>query len=124
MCGLFLDSNSWNLPTLSWYMYLPASHGEHDPFMGPVPPSQEQSATTVLPACEVNGVGQAVQEPGPISGLNVPGGQDVHSTPPGPVYPGLHWQAPTPTLSGGDTEFAGHNAHAEDHTSTSQRIRY
>jgi len=97
-------------------MYLPASHAEHCPFMGPVPPLQEQSAILVLPAREVNMSAHAVQEPGPTSGLNVPGGQAVQSTPPGPVYPGLHWQAPTPTLSGSDTEFAGHSAHAEDHT--------
>jgi len=62
-------------------MYLPASHCEHCPFMGPVPPSQEQSAILVLATREVNEDGQAAQTAGPTSDLKVPAGQATQSPP-------------------------------------------
>jgi len=58
-------------------MYFPASHAEHTPFMGPVPPSQEQSSILVLPAREVNEDGHAVQTADPTPVLKVPAGQAV-----------------------------------------------
>jgi len=62
-------------------MYLPASHNEHFPFMGPVPPSQEQSAILVLAARKVNEDGHAVQTADLTSDLKVPAGQATQSPP-------------------------------------------
>ena len=59
----------------------------------------------------------------PASALNVPATHCPHAPPSGPVHPALHRQAPAATLPGSESEFSGHSAHAEDHTSTSQRLK-
>ena len=62
----------------------------------------------VAPAGEDAWVGQRVQLPSPVAGLNWPAGHGTQSPSPSRVKPGRHVQLVTTCAPRGDVELAGH----------------
>jgi len=92
-------------------LYFPATHSVQVPPLGPDQPALHlQAVETVLCTGESDSDGQLshAADPRDFSGLNLPTGHCVHSSPSGPVQPALHSQSVGSLLASGVFEFVKH----------------